>query len=64
MNERHQIIDRTLSSATGLYILPVFDPRKYYLKVVNSENSGVFEPEELEINLEGKTDEEVQRISE
>jgi hypothetical protein len=42
-----------------LYLLPIFDPRNYYLKVVNKENSGVFEPEEIEILLEGKSEDEI-----
>ena len=64
MNEQEQIIERTWCSSSGLYMVPVFDPRRYYLKVVNSENSGIFKPDRITIDLEAKSDEEIHEIVE
>ena len=64
MNEKHQRIDSSHPSQTGLFILPIFDARKYFVKVVNSMNSGVFEPEELEIDFADKTQDEITVITE
>ena len=64
MNEKHQRVDSSHPSQTGLFILPIFDSRKYFVKVVNSHNSGVFEPEEIEIDLEGKSEAEITKVTE
>lgn len=63
LNEDRKLIEKTICSENGFFLLPIYDRRKYILKVVSAENL-VFTPAEMNINLENKSEAEIRKIFE
>lgn len=55
--------EKTHCSQNGFFLLPVYDKKSYIIKVQPPQES-TFEPESIAIDLKGKTNEEVAKITE
>ncbi len=62
-NEYDQVIDRSISTEDGFYLLPILNKDNYVLRVQGGQTQDLtFSPAQVPISLKGKTDKQVEDL--
>lgn len=61
-NEYNQVIDRSISTEDGFYLLPILNKDNYLLRITANNQEYTFQPQQIHIPLKDKSSKEVEEI--